>query len=225
MIYYVCIGILYFTLTGFILITNNVNEPLYAIKSILIPYNYENNKIIFINLIINYSFIIIFIMDIIKKCGSAFSMQVYIQQRCTKKKAYIKILGKIFKSIGLLLIIKFIIDIILGGILTLEDFQALLLFYVLYILTLLIWILVILIFYLYNFNEKKICFSMIAIILIFQYLSFRVSLLKIFVIASKDILYDINIMIVLKVILIILLLIISYSKFKRYEIIGGLKND
>lgn len=225
MIYYIGIGILYFILTGFVLVTNNVNDPLYALKSILIPYNYENNRIIFINLIINYSFIITFIMDIIKKCGSVFYMQVYIQQRCKKKKAYLKILGKILKSIGLLLVIKFIIDIILGKISTLGDIQSLLVFYILYILTLLIWIMIIFILYLYNFSEKKICFSMITIILIFQYLSFKIPFLKVFVIASKDVLYNINLIILLKIILVIVLLVISYSKFKRYEIIGGLKND
>lgn len=225
MIYYIGIGILFFILTGFILFTNNVNEPLYAIKSILIPYNYENNKIILINLIINYSFIIIFIMNIIKKCSSVFSMQVYIQQRCTKIKAYTKILERIFKSIGILLFIKFITDIILGEIVSFNDIKDLLLFYVFYVLTISIWSVIILILYIYDFNEKKICFSMISIILIFQYLSFKVPFLNIFVIASKDVLSNANILIAIKIILLIFLLLISYFKFKRYEIIGGLKND
>lgn len=225
MIYYIRIGILYFILTGYILFTNNVNEPLYAVKNILIPYNYENNKIILINLLLNYSFIIIFIMDIIKKCSSAFFMHVYIQQRCTKTKAYVIILKRIFKSIGILLFIKFIIDTIFGNITSLDDVMVLLLFYLLYILTISLWVAIILILYLWNLSEKQICFLMISGILIFQYLSFKVPFFNIFIIASKDTLSNVNILIITKIILLIFLLSISYFKYKQHEIIGGLKND
>ena len=44
--YYIGMGLLYFILTNYILVTNDVNGSLYAIKNILIPYDYETNKII-----------------------------------------------------------------------------------------------------------------------------------------------------------------------------------
>lgn len=223
--YYIGIGLLYFILTSFMLFTNNVNESLYAIKNILIPFNYETNQVIFINLIINYSFIITFIMNIVKSLGSLFEIQVFICQRAKREKAYIIFLKYTLKSILILLFIKFVIDLLLGGITSIIDFKILLEFYVLQLLTILIWIFIIFILFLYNINEKKISFMMIAVIFISQYLSFKLPLLNVLVIASKDTLSNFNFIVFMKVIIIICLILLSYYKFKKYELVGGIKND
>lgn len=223
--YYIGIGLLYFILTSFMLFTNNVNESLYAIKNILIPFNYETNQVIFINLIINYSFIITFIMNIVKSLGSLFEIQVFICQRAKREKAYIIFLKYTLKSILILLFIKFVIDLLLGGITSIIDFKILLEFYVLQLLTILIWIFIIFILFLYNINEKKISFMMIAVIFISQYLSFKLPLLNVLVIASKDTLSNFNFIVCMKVIIIICLILLSYYKFKKYELVGGIKND
>lgn len=223
--YYVGIGLLYFILTGFMLVTNNVNEPLYAIKNILIPYDYDTNKIIFINLIINYSFVIIFIMNITKSFSSLFEIQVFIHQRTNRRKAYKVFLKYALKNMLILFVIKFIIDVLLGGILSVTAFIIFLELYILQILTVLIWMFIMFILYLYNITEKKISFIMIAIVFICQYLSFKLPILNLLVIASKDTLANFGIIVSIKAAIIICLIILSYFKFKKYEIVGGMKND
>ena len=76
--YYIGISFLLLIFNLFIKNTNNIDTPLYALRSILIPYNFEEGNVIFINLILNYSIVIIFITNIIKNCNEIFSMSPYI---------------------------------------------------------------------------------------------------------------------------------------------------
>ena len=223
--YYIGMGLLYFILTNYILVTNDVNGSLYAIKNILIPYDYETNKIIFINLVINYSFIITFIMNIIKNFSNLFNIQVFIHQRATRKKAYLIFLKYIIKSMIILLLIKFFIDICLNRMTSFIDLELLLKFYLLQLLTILIWMFVIFILYLYAISEKKISFLMITVVFICQYLSFRLSVFNVLVIASKDTLSNFEFVVATKIVVLIVLAVLSYLKFKKYELVGGMKND
>ena len=88
--YYIGISFLLLIFNLFIKNTNNIDTPLYALRSILIPYNFEDGNVIFINLILNYSIVIIFITNIIKNCNEIFSMSPYILTRCNKKKSFKK---------------------------------------------------------------------------------------------------------------------------------------
>lgn len=223
--YYIRMGIIYFILTSYILVTNEINEPLYALKNILIPYDYETNKIIFINLIINYSFIIICIMNIIKNFSSLFEIKVFIVQRTTRKKAYLIFLKYIIKSMMILLIIKFFIDICLNRITSIIDLEILLKLYLLQFLTIFLWMFTIFILYLYDISEKKISFLMITFVFICQYLSFRLPMLNVVVIGSKDTLANLGIVVTMKVIILSVVVFLSYLKFKKYELIGGIRND
>ena len=223
--YYIGISFLLLIFNLFIKNTNNIDTPLYALRSILIPYNFEEGNVIFINLILNYSIVIIFITNIIKNCNEIFSMSPYILTRCNKKKSFKKFFFRVFKSIINLIIIKLIIDILTGDISSFENLKQLISCYTLYILTINIWITTTILLYILRIENKTIYFVLLTVILISQYISFDIGYFSIIVFASKYTLEHYQLVVGCKAILGSILFIFSFFRLKKYEALGGEKND
>lgn len=225
MAYDIGTGVLFLVLTAFVLVKNGSSEPLYAMKNILVPYNYESGSVMIFNLLLNYAFIFAFVMNVIRNCSAVFSMLVYIQPRCSKRVAFFKSYWKICKDMGLLVLVKFVVDVLLGNSRSLGDVEELLLFYVLHVLTVAIWVVIAFLLYLLGIQEKKTNFILMAVLLVSQYFALSVPLFKVIVIAGKDPLSGVAWTILAKVALLAILFVASYWMFLRHELIGGLKND
>lgn len=156
--HYLKVFILFILLNYCVMISSISNESFYVLRNILIPYDYENSKVIILNLIINYALIFIFVINIIKTYSELFSMISYIRSRCNENKVYILFLIRPLKQIVILLLIKFIVDLLFGPIYQYSDIVIIIKFYILYALTFLIWMLAIYFLYLIKLEEKKYTF-------------------------------------------------------------------
>jgi len=152
-------------------------------------------------------------------------MSPYILTRCNKKKSFKKFFFRVFKSIINLIIIKLIIDILTGDISSFENLKQLISCYTLYILTINIWITTTILLYILRIENKTIYFVLLTVILISQYISFDIGYFSIIVFASKYTLEHYQLVVGCKAILGSILFIFSFFRFKKYEALGGEKND
>lgn len=225
MIYYFIIFITFIIMNLLVVGIGFNHFPFYAMESILIPYNFIDGRIVFSQLLFNYVIIAIFTMSISKTFNEMFSISSYILSRIDKKRAFILYLSKTAKKVILLLMIKFVADILTGQINGLLKVDIFIKYYISSFVTLFIWILITFLLHILKVSESKINFNLLSSLFLIQYLSFTNRFLGVFVIATINMLDKFWFWIALKIWIIVILLVVCYITFIKYENIGVIKDD
>lgn len=200
---------------------NLTQDAFYSTLAIAVPF--ENNALIFSRLIFNYAIIMVFVFTIIHHLSQLFSMSSYILPRMSRTYMFWLFFERTCKKTLWIVLIKLLADLFAGQINALENVNLLLLLYVSFVLTIILWILIIFILYTLNIGEQKTLFLVLSFLFVCQYLSFHPNLLNIFVVANPSILSDFVQWGVRKVGTALLLLFISSILFKHKEFIGAEK--
>lgn len=220
--YSILLFIFFYVVNILVLGANQAYDPFYSMLAIAIPF--ENGAVVFSRLIFNYAIIMIFTFTIIHNLKQLFLMAPYILSRTSRNQMYGLFFRSTTKKTLWIVLIKLIADLLGGQINGLENVGMLLTFYASFLLTLVIWFLLILILYISNIGENKTIFTILFITFISQYLSLNIHFLDIFVVASPEILTDFLKWGMLKGLTVLTLLAISYRLFKNKEFIGDEKD-
>ena len=188
--------------------------PFESAKTLINPFNYEGNKVIFNVLILMFILMIFIINYLIKDFSDIYDMRNFILSRCSKKKMFLMIFKK-----GLLSILK---------ILLMFSFVSLIFSKMTQILNLIDLIKIDLIMTIMFFiikSMKKTLYVVTVFLIIMQYIAFYIKYLGIIVISNQYTFENIIFFVIVKVVFIICLVIIDYKLFDKWEVIGGCDDD
>lgn len=222
-LYSILWGFIFYIMNVLVLGVNQTHDPFFSTFSIAIPF--EENNVLFTHLIFNYMIIAIFIFNIIHQLKHLFSMSIYFLSRTNRRLMYWLFLRKVVKNSLFIVLIKLLVDLLTGqmnGFIRLDNLVKL---YISFLLTLIIWILLLFILYTLSISENKIIFTTLTITWMSQYLSITFPFVNIVVVVSPAILKHFILWCVLKLSTIIILLLVSYRLFQNKEFIGDVKND
>jgi membrane protein len=199
--------------------------PFDSAKTLINPFNYEENKVIF-NVLILMCILMIFIINyLIKDFSDIYDMRNFILSRCSKKKMFLMIFRKGLLSILKILLMFSFVSLIFSKMTQILDLIDLIKIDLIMFLTLLSWFLIMTIMFFIIKSMKKTLYVVTVFLIIMQYIAFYIKYLGIIVISNQYTFENIIFFVIVKVVFIICLLIIDYKLFDKWEVIGGCDDD
>lgn len=199
--------------------------PFDSAKTLINPFNYEGNKVIFNVLILMFILMIFIINYLIKDFSDIYDMRNFILSRCSKKKMFLMIFRKgLFSILKILLMFSFV-SLIFSKMTQILDLIDLIKIDLIMFLTLLSWFLIMTIMFFIIKSMKKTLYVVTVFFIIMQYIAFYIKYLGIIVISNQYTFENIIFFVIVKVIFIMCLLIIDYKLFDKWEVIGGCDDD
>lgn len=199
--------------------------PFESAKTLINPFNYEGNKVIFNVLILMFILMIFIINYLIKDFSDIYDMRNFILSRCSKKKMFLMIFKKgILYILKILLMFSFV-SLIFSKMTQILNLIDLIKIDLIMFLTLLSWFLIMTIMFFIIKSMKKTLYVVTVFLIIMQYIAFYIKYLGIIVISNQYTFENIIFFVIFKVIFIMCLLIIDYKLFDKWEVIGGCDDD
>ena len=199
--------------------------PFESAKTLINPFNYEGNKVIFNFLILMFILMIFIINYLIKDFSDIYDMRNFILSRCSKKKMFLMIFRKGFLSILKILLMFSFVSLIFSNMTQILDLIDLIKIDLIMFLTLLSWFLIMTIMFFIIKSMKKTLYVVTVFLIIMQYIAFYIKYLGIIVISNQYTFENIIFFVIVKVVFIICLVIIDYKLFDKWEVIGGCDDD
>lgn len=199
--------------------------PFESAKTLINPFNYEGNKVIFNVLILMFILMIFIINYLIKDFSDIYDMRNFILSRCSKKKMFLMIFKKGLLSILKILLMFSFVSLIFSKMTQILDLIDLIKIDLIMFLTLLSWFLIMTIMFFIIKSMKKTLYVVTVFLIIMQYIAFYIKYLGIIVISNQYTFENIIFFVIVKVIFIMCLLIIDYKLFDKWEVIGGCDDD
>ena len=199
--------------------------PFDSAKTLINPFNYEENKVIFNVLILMFILMIFIINYLIKDFSDIYDMRNFILSRCSKKKMFLMIFKKGLLSILKILLMFSFVSLIFSKMTQILDLIDLIKIDLIMFLTLLSWFLIMTIMFFIIKSMKKTLYVVTVFLIIMQYIAFYIKYLGIIVISNQYTFENIIFFVIVKVVFIICLLIIDYKLFDKWEVIGGCDDD
>lgn len=199
--------------------------PFESAKTLINPFNYEENKVIFNVLILMFILMIFIINYLIKDFSDIYDMRNFILSRCSKKKMFLMIFKKGLLSILKILLMFSFVSLIFSKMTQILDVIDLIKIDLIMFLTLLSWFLIMTIMFFIIKSIKKTLYVVTVFLIIMQYIAFYIKYLGIIVISNQYTFENIIFFVIVKVIFIMCLLIIDYKLFDKWEVIGGCDDD
>lgn len=199
--------------------------PFDSAKTLINPFNYEENKVIFNVLILMFILMIFIINYLIKDFSDIYDMRNFILSRCSKKKMFLMIFRKGFLSILKILLMFSFVSLIFSKMTQIFDLIDLIKIDLIMFLTLLSWFLIMTIMFFIIKSMKKTLYVVTVFLIIMQYIAFYIKYLGIIVISNQYTFENIIFFVIVKVVFIMCLVIIDYKLFDKWEVIGGCDDD
>lgn len=199
--------------------------PFESAKTLINPFNYEGNKVIFNVLILMFILMIFIINYLIKDFSDIYDMRNFILSRCSKKKMFLMIFRKGFLSILKILLMFSFVSLIFSKMTQILNLIDLIKIDLIMFLTLLSWFLIMTIMFFIIKSMKKTLYVVTVFLIIMQYIAFYIKYLGIIVISNQYTFENIIFFVIVKVVFIICLVIIDYKLFDKWEVIGGCDDD
>lgn len=199
--------------------------PFDSAKTLINPFNYEENKVIFNVLILMFILMIFIINYLIKDFSDIYDMRNFILSRCSKKKMFLMIFKKGLLSILKILLMFSFVSLIFSKMTQILNLIDLIKIDLIMFLTLLSWFLIMTIMFFIIKSMKKTFYVVTVFLIIMQYIAFYIKYLGIIVISNQYTFENIIFFVIVKVIFIMCLLIIDYKLFDKWEVIGGCDDD
>ncbi len=199
--------------------------PFDSAKTLINPFNYEENKVIF-NVLILMCILMIFIINyLIKDFSDIYDMRNFILSRCSKKKMFLMIFRKGLLSILKILLMFSFVSLIFSKMTQILNLIDLIKIDLIMFLTLLSWFLIMTIMFFIIKSMKKTLYVVTVFLIIMQYIAFYIKYLGIIVISNQYTFENIIFFVIVKVVFIMCLVIIDYKLFDKWEVIGGCDDD
>ena len=199
--------------------------PFDSAKTLINPFNYEENKVIFNVLILMFILMIFIINYLIKDFSDIYDMRNFILSRCSKKKMFLMIFKKGLLSILKILLMFSFVSLIFSKMTQILNLIDLIKIDLIMFLTLLSWFLIMTIMFFIIKSMKKTLYVVTVFLIIMQYIAFYIKYLGIIVISNQYTFENIIFFVIFKVIFIMCLVIIDYKLFYKWEVIGGCDDD
>lgn len=199
--------------------------PFESAKTLINPFNYEGNKVIFNVLILMFILMIFIINYLIKDFSDIYDMRNFILSRCSKKKMFLMIFKKGLLSILKILLMFSFVSLIFSKMTQILNLIDLIKIDLIMFLTLLSWFLIMTIMFFIIKSMKKTLYVVTVFLIIMQYIAFYIKYLGIIVISNQYTFENIIFFVIVKVVFIICLVIIDYKLFDKWEVIGGCDDD
>ena len=199
--------------------------PFESAKTLINPFNYEGNKVIFNVLILMFILMIFIINYLIKDFSDIYDMRNFILSRWSKKKMFLMIFKKGFLSILKILLMFSFVSLIFSKMTQILDVIDLIKIDLIMFLTLLSWFLIMTIMFFIIKSMKKTLYVVTVFLIIMQYIAFYIKYLGIIVISNQYTFENIIFFVIVKVVFIMCLVIIDYKLFDKWEVIGGCDDD
>lgn len=199
--------------------------PFDSAKTLINPFNYEENKVIFNVLILMFILMIFVINYLIKDFSDIYDMRNFILSRCSKKKMFLMIFRKGLLSILKILLMFSFVSLIFSKMTQILNLIDLIKIDLIMFLTLLSWFLIMTIMFFIIKSMKKTLYVVTVFLIIMQYIAFYIKYLGIIVISNQYTFENIIFFVIVKVVFIICLVIIDYKLFDKWEVIGGCDDD
>ena len=199
--------------------------PFDSAKTLINPFNYEENKVIFNVLILMFILMIFIINYLIKDFSDIYDMRNFILSRCSKKKMFLMIFKKGLLSILKILLMFSFVSLIFSKMTQILNLIDLIKIDLIMFLTLLSWFLIMTIMFFIIKSMKKTLYVVTVFLIIMQYIAFYIKYLGIIVISNQYTFENIIFFVIVKVVFIICLVIIDYKLFDKWEVIGGCDDD
>lgn len=199
--------------------------PFDSAKTLINPFNYEENKVIFNVLILMFILMIFIINYLIKDFSDIYDMRNFILSRCSKKKMFLMIFKKGLLSILKILLMFSFVSLIFSKMTQILDLIDLIKIDLIMFLTLLSWFLIMTIMFFIIKSMKKTLYVVTVFFIIMQYIAFYIKYLGIIVISNQYTFENIIFFVIVKVVFIMCLVIIDYKLFDKWELIGGCDDD
>jgi membrane protein len=199
--------------------------PFDSAKTLINPFNYEENKVIFNVLILMFILMIFIINYLIKDFSDIYDMRNFILSRCSKKKMFLMIFKKGLLSILKILLMFSFVSLIFSKMTQILNLIDLIKIDLIMFLTLLSWFLIMTIMFFIIKSMKKMLYVVTVFLIIMQYIAFYIKYLGIIVISNQYTFENIIFFVIVKVIFIMCLVIIDYKLFDKWEVIGGCDDD
>lgn len=199
--------------------------PFDSAKTLINPFNYEENKVIFNVLILMFILMIFIINYLIKDFSDIYDMRNFILSRCSKKKMFLMIFKKGLLSILKILLMFSLVSLIFSKMTQILNLIDLIKIDLIMFLTLLSWFLIMTIMFFIIKSMKKTLYVVTVFLIIMQYIAFYIKYLGIIVISNQYTFENIIFFVIFKVIFIMCLVIIDYKLFYKWEVIGGCDDD
>ena len=199
--------------------------PFDSAKTLINPFNYEENKVIFNVLILMFILMIFIINYLIKDLSDIYDMRNFILSRCSKKKMFLMIFRKGLLSIFKILLMFIFVSLIFSKMTQILNLIDLIKIDLIMFLTLLSWFLIMTIMFFIIKSMKKMLYVVTVFLIIMQYIAFYIKYLGIIVISNQYTFENIIFFVIFKVVFIMCLVIIDYKLFDKWEVIGGCDDD
>lgn len=199
--------------------------PFESAKTLINPFNYEGNKVIFNVLILMFILMIFIINYLIKDFSDIYDMRNFILSRCSKKKMFFMIFKKGLLSILKILLMFSFVSLIFSKMTQILNLIDLIKIDLIMFLTLLSWFLIMTIMFFIIKSMKKTLYVVTVFLIIMQYIAFYIKYLGIIVISNQYTFENIIFFVIVKVVFIMCLVIIDYKLFDKWEVIGGCDDD
>ena len=199
--------------------------PFDSAKTLINPFNYEENKVIFNVLILMFILMIFIINYLIKDFSDIYDMRNFILSRCSKKKMFLMIFRKGLLSILKILLMFSFVSLIFSKMTQILNLIDLIKIDLIMFLTLLSWFLIMTIMFFIIKSMKKTLYVVTVFLIIMQYIAFYIKYLGIIVISNQYTFENIIFFVIVKVVFIMCLVIIDYKLCDKWEVIGGCADD
>ena len=199
--------------------------PFDSAKTLINPFNYEENKVIFNVLILMFILMIFIINYLIKDFSDIYDMRNFILSRCSKKKMFLMIFKKGLLSILKILLMFSFVSLMFSKMIQILNLIDLIKIDLIMFLTLLSWFLIMTIMFFIIKSMKKTLYVVTVFLIIMQYIAFYIKYLGIIVISNQYTFENIIFFVIVKVVFIMCLVIIDYKLFEKWEVIGGCDDD
>lgn len=199
--------------------------PFDSAKTLINPFNYEENKVIFNVLILMFILMIFIINYLIKDFSDIYDMRNFILSRCSKKKMFLMIFKKGLLSILKILLMFSFVSLIFSKMTQILNLIDLIKIDLIMFFTLLSWFLIMTIMFFIIKSRKKTLYVVTVFLIIMQYIAFYIKYLGIIVISNQYTFENIIFFVIVKVVFIMCLVIIDYKLFDKWEVIGGCDDD
>ena len=199
--------------------------PFDSAKTLINPFNYEENKVIFNVLILMFILMIFIINYLIKDFSNIYDMRNFILSRCSKKKMFLMIFKKGLLSILKILLMFSFVSLIFSKMTQILNLIDLIKIDLIMFFTLLSWFLIMTIMFFIIKSMKKTLYVVTVFLIIMQYIAFYIKYLGIIVISNQYTFENIIFFVIVKVVFIMCLVIIDYKLFDKWEVIGGCDDD
>lgn len=199
--------------------------PFESAKTLINPFNYEENKVIFNVLILMFILMIFIINYLIKDLSDIYDMRNFILSRCSKKKMFLMIFRKGLLSILKILLMFSFVSLIFSKMTQILNLIDLIKIDLIMFFTFLSWFLIMTIMFFIIKSMKKTLYVVTVFLIIMQYIAFYIKYLGIIVISNQYTFENIIFFVIVKFVFIMCLVIIDYKLFDKWEVIGGCDDD